>query len=58
MSQVLNLSASPHARDKWTTSFIMHVVLASLLPTAIIGVIVNGLHALFFIIASQNHIAR
>ena len=52
MNAVLNLSTSPHARDKWTTSFIMHVVLLSLLPTAIIGVIVNGLHALFVILAS------
>ena len=52
MNAVLNLSSGPHARDKWTTSFIMHVVLASLLPTAVIGVIVNGWHALFIILAS------
>ena len=36
----LNLSASPHVRDRWTTSFIMHTVLISLLPAAAVGVAV------------------
>ena len=48
----LNLSASPHVRDRWTTSFIMHTVLLSLVPAAVVGVIVNGWHALFVILAS------
>ena len=42
MSQMLNLSTGPHARDKWTTAYIMRVVVIALLPTAIIGFIVNG----------------
>ena len=48
----LNLSASPHVRDRWTTSFIMHTVLLSLMPAAAVGVIVYGWHALFVILAS------
>ena len=48
----LNLSASPHVRDRWTTSFIMHTVLLSLVPAAAVGVIVYGWHALFVILAS------
>ena len=44
----LNLSASPHVRDRWTTSFIMHTVLISLLPAAAVGVIVYGWHALLW----------
>ena len=46
----LHLSHGPHIRDRWTTSFIMHTVLIALLPTAIVGVIVNGWHALFVIL--------
>ena len=48
----LNLSASPHVRDRWTTSFIMHTVLISLLPAAAVGVFVYGWHALLVIAAS------
>ena len=48
----LNLSASPHVRDRWTTSFIMHTVLLSLVPAAAVGVIVYGWHALLVILAS------
>lgn len=48
----LNLSASPHVRDRWTTSFIMHTVLLSLVPAAVVGVIVYGWNALFVILAS------
>ena len=48
----LNLSASPHVRDRWTTSFIMHTVLISLLPAAAVGVFVYGWHALLVIVAS------
>ena len=53
MNPTLNLSSGPHVRDHWTTSYIMHIVLLSLLPTAVIGVIVNGWHALFVILASM-----
>ncbi len=52
MSQPLHLSAGPHVRDRWTTPFIMMIVLLALLPTAVIGVAVNGLNALFIILAS------
>ena len=53
MSQgMLNISSGPHVRDKWTTRFIMTVVSLSLLPTAIVGVAVNGMHALFVLLAS------
>lgn len=48
----LNLSASPHVRDRWSTSFIMHTVLLSLVPAALVGVIVYGWHAFFVILAS------
>jgi electron transport complex, RnfABCDGE type, D subunit len=48
----LNLSASPHVRDRWTTSFIMHTVLLSLVPAALVGVIVYGWNALLVILAS------
>ena len=57
MSQKLNLSAGPHVRDRWTTPFIMMIVLIALLPAAAIGVIVHAvryqsLNALWIILAS------
>ena len=52
MSKLLNLSSGPQTRDRWTTQFIMYVVAASLIPTAVVGVVVNGLHALWIILAS------
>ncbi len=52
MNTVLNLSSSPHARDKWTTSFIMRMVLLALLPATVIGIIVNGLNALLVVAVS------
>ena len=57
MNRVLNLSAGPHVRDRWTTPFIMTVVILALLPTAAIGVIVHAvqyhsLNALWIILAS------
>ena len=57
MSKALHLSAGPHIRDRWTTPFIMMVVLIALLPTAAIGVIVNfvkfrSLNALWIILAA------
>ena len=53
MSNVLNIAPGPHARDRWTTRFIMCTVMLALLPTAVIGVIVNGLHALLIIVLSM-----
>ncbi len=57
MNQRLNLSAGPHVRDRWTTPFIMMIVFVSLLPTAVIGVVVHwikfkSLNALWIILAS------
>ena len=52
MNTALNISPAPHARDRWTTRFIMGVVALALLPTAVIGVVVNGLQALYIILAS------
>lgn len=45
MNTALNLSASPHVRDKWTTPFIMRMVTLSLLPATIVGVLVYGWNA-------------
>jgi len=57
MNQRLNLSAGPHVRDRWTTPFIMMIVLIALLPAAVIGVVVHwvkfqSLNALWIILAS------
>ena len=57
MNHSLNLSAGPHVRDRWTTPFIMMIVLIALLPTAAIGVIVHwvryhSLNALWIILAA------
>ena len=57
MNQRLNLSAGPHVRDRWTTPFIMMIVLLALAPAAIIGVVVHwvkfqSLNALWIILAS------
>ena len=52
MNQKLNLSAGPHVRDIWSTSFIMKMVLLALTPATVIGVITFGLHALWVILAS------
>ncbi|MBR3271690.1 MAG: RnfABCDGE type electron transport complex subunit D, partial [Clostridia bacterium] len=57
MNQRLNLSAGPHVRDRWTTPFIMMIVLIALTPAAVIGVVVHwvkfqSLNALWIILAS------
>ena len=52
MNTAINLSSSPHLRDRWTTPFIMKIVLLSLLPTTVVGVIVNGWHALAIVLLS------
>ena len=53
MNTALNLSSGPHTRDKWTTSFIMRMVLLSLLPATVVGVAVNGLHALMVVVVAM-----
>ena len=45
MNTALNLSAAPHARDRWTTPFIMRMVTLSLLPATIVGILVYGWNA-------------
>ena len=52
MNTAINLSSSPHLRDRWTTPFIMKIVILSLLPTTVVGVIVNGWHALLVVLLS------
>ena len=46
MNTMLNLSASPHERDRWTTPFIMRMVALSLLPATVVGILVYGWNAL------------
>ncbi len=50
MNGVLNISSSPHVRDRWTTPYIMRMVLLSLMPATVVGVVVHGWQA-FGIIA-------
>ena len=52
MNTALNISSSPHARDKWTTAFIMRAVLLALMPATIVGVINYGFHALLVVLVS------
>ena len=52
MNGVLNLSSSPHIRDKWTTPFIMRMVALSLMPATIVGILVHGWQA-FGIVALE-----
>ena len=47
----LHLSHGPHIRDRWTTSFIMHTVLLSLLPTALYGVLY---YIMVMVIGAEN----
>ena len=52
MNNALNLSSGPHARDKWTTAFIMKVVTLTLMPATILGVAFHGFHALLIVLVS------
>lgn len=60
MNTTLNISSGPHIRDRWSTRFIMCMVLIALCPTAIVGVVVNwlqhgsaaGVHVLTIILVS------
>ena len=50
MNKTPQLSPSPHVFSRWTTQSIMFVVCLSLLPAAVVGAVVNGLHALWVIL--------
>ena len=52
MNSAINISSGPHIRDRWSTRFIMGIVLMSLMPATIVGVIVHGVHALLIILVS------
>jgi len=52
MNTGYNLSSAPHDRTRLTTSHIMGLVLLSLLPATVVGVIVNGWYALAIILLS------
>ena len=45
MNGVLNLSSAPHTRDRWTTPYIMRMVVLSLLPATVVGILVHGWQA-------------
>ena len=45
MNGVLNISSSPHTRDRWTTPYIMRMVALSLLPATVVGILVHGWQA-------------
>lgn len=50
MSELLNVSSSPHIRSKVSTSNIMLMVVIALMPASIFGVYNFGLHALLVIV--------
>ena len=52
MNTMMNLSSSPHVRDRWTTAYIMRVVLLALLPATVVGVVHFGIHALLVVLLS------
>ncbi|MBR1758806.1 MAG: RnfABCDGE type electron transport complex subunit D [Lachnospiraceae bacterium] len=52
MEHKLNISVSPHARDKMSTSAIMACVFFALIPSAIVGVWHGGLHTLYVLLAA------
>ena len=52
MKIALSVAPSPHVRDAWTTQKIMGAVSLALMPAAVVGVAVNGLHSLLVILIS------
>ena len=52
MNTAMNISSSPHVRDRWTTAFIMRIVLLALLPATVVGVVHFGVHALLVVLLS------
>ncbi len=49
MNQLYGISTSPHSRSSLTTGEVMYDVILALLPAVVVGVYVNGLHALLII---------
>ena len=52
MSDLLNVTSSPHVRDKMDTQKIMGLVVISLLPASIFGICNFGAHALILILVT------
>ena len=52
MSDLNNISASPHVRSKLSTSKIMFIVILSLLPTSVFGIYIFGFNAALLIAVS------
>jgi len=52
VSDLLNVTSSPHVRDKMDTQKIMALVVISLLPASIFGICNFGLHALVLILVT------
>ena len=52
MSELYNVSSSPHVRSKDTTSRIMLYVIIALLPTSLFGIYNFGWHALLLIVVT------
>ena len=52
MNNMLNISSSPHTRDKWTTPFIMRMVLLALMPATLVGILNHGVNALLVVLVS------
>ncbi|MBQ9562683.1 MAG: RnfABCDGE type electron transport complex subunit D [Lachnospiraceae bacterium] len=52
MMNKLNISVSPHARDKMSTSAIMACVFFALIPSTIVGVWYGGMHSAFVLLAA------
>lgn len=46
MNELLNVSASPHVRNKLNTSMIMFMVIVALLPATGLEFIISGLEQL------------
>ena len=52
MNQLLHVSASPHIKDRVTTSSIMLDVIIALIPTTLFGIIQNKINALLIIVTT------
>ena len=52
MNNTLNISPVPHVRDKWSTKFIMRMVILAMIPATVVGIAMNGLHAFYVVLVS------
>ena len=52
MNTMMNVSSSPHVRDRRNTPSVMYTVILALLPAAVVGVIRFGMNALVTILIS------